>query len=341
VKVHIDTFLGEEGNYFDTSFLQKRKSWLPHTGIYLEFILKGLYDQRIDFKLSTGSSGILIKRHSWNRFFLNIKDSGIVVFELIREGKPFMKSEVSFDVVNIEVPLLLSVPSLLKYSISEIRYFANRLSENLVNGTRFVLFSSSFLDDFSKNNCELKEDSVYLRLFELVLSILTERGIIAFVSPFDLEVPYTLSLIQDLKKALLFVMEKEKKFRIVWDLSTGLRKREQESLVDSVFHKLGREVPLVVSQNCFSKLGGEGFCYYIQKVKQEEIVPQNEKGVKVAQFSGKSPDFYSLRSFSQRMTKLNWGVEYVCPVEKGVNLKKLQYSLGKALSQGYFDVERD
>jgi hypothetical protein len=332
MKIRVDVYLGDE-NRFDTEFLEKRAQWLPYTGIYLEFILKGMFEERVDFKItSSNSESVLVNQHSWNRFFLNIQDSGSVKFELLKGKEVLAEKTVGFDVVKADIPLLFSVPGLFSYHVSDIRFFANRLAENLNNGTRFILFTARHLEFLNKMDFEFKNAESHWRLCELVFSILTERGLVVFITPFSEEVPYHLKALPQYKNALLWYME----FRVVWDLSSGLRDKERSSFVDSITGRFDRDVPLVVSKNMFNKVGGEGFSYFKKEFKIKEAIPENEKGVKIASCVSDKADYYILRRFTERAAKAGWGAEYVC-ANPGRSLRNIRYSFGRALYQGYMD----
>jgi len=337
MKIRVDVYLGDESK-FDTEFLEKRGQWLPYTGIYLEFILKGMFRERVDFRItSSNEEDILVNQHSWNRFFLNIQNSGSVKFELLKGEECLTEKTLEFDVVKTEVPLLFSVPNLFGYHVSDIRFFANRLAENLNNGTRFILFTAQHLEYLNQLDFEFKNAESHLRLCELVFSILTERGLVVFITPFSEEVPYLLKALPKYKNALLWYMEKSKKFRIVWDLSSGLRDREMSSFVDSVTGRFGRDIPLVVSENMFDKIGGEGFSYFKKGFELKEAIPQNERGVKIASCVSDRADYYALRRFAGQAVKSGWGVEHVC-ADPGRSLRNIRYSFGRALYQGYMDI---
>jgi hypothetical protein len=337
MKIRVDVYVGDESK-FDTEFLEKRKQWLPYTGIYLEFILKGMFEEQVDFRITpSDKESILVNKHSWNRFFLNIQGSGSVKFELLKGDKCLTEKTIEFDVVKIEVPLLFSLSNLFNHHISDIRFFANRLAENLNNGTRFVLFTTQHLEYLNQLDFEFKNAESHLRLCELVFSILTERGLTVFITPFSEEVPYLLKALPKYKNALLWYMEKSKKFRIVWDLSSGLRDKEMNSFVDSAVGRFGRDIPLVVSKNVFGKLGGEGFSYFKKEFELKEVIPQNERGIKIASYSSGKADYYALRRFAEQAVESGWGVEYIC-TDPGRSLHNIRYSFGRALYQGYLDA---
>ncbi|MBA7651332.1 hypothetical protein ES703_59151 [subsurface metagenome] len=184
---------------------------------------------------------------------------------------------------------------------------------------------------------EFKNAESHLRLCELVFSILTERGLTVFITPFSEEVPYLLKALPKYKSALLWYMERSKKFRIVWDLSSGLRDKEISSFVDSAVGRFGRDIPLVVSKNMFGKLGGEGFSYFKKEFELKEAIPQNERGVKIASCSSDKADYYALRRFADQAVRSGWGAEYIC-IDPGRSLRNIRYSFGRALYQGYRDA---
>lgn len=337
MKIRVDAYLGER-NKFDTDFLERRKEWLPYTGIYLELILKGVYYQRVDFRVTSGDErGILINQYSWNRFFLNVQDSGSVKFELLDKGKVLIEKEINFNVVKVDVPLMFSLPSLFTYPVSDIRFFANRLAENLNNGTRFVLFTSRHLENLNNMNYQFKDGS-HWRLCELIFSILTERGLVIFITPFSDEIPYSLTSLPQYKDALLWYMERSEKFRVVWDLTSGFRDKDRSALVDSVSGRFGANLPLIVSETMFNKLGGEGFSYCRKGFKLKDTVPQNDRGVKIASCLSSQADYFSLRQFARGAVKSGWGVEFIC-ADNGRSLRNIRYSFGRALYQGYCDVQ--
>jgi len=338
MKVRVDAYLGERGE-FDTEFLERRKQWLPFTGIYLEFILKGVYNQRIDFRVTSSNvENIIVNQHSWNRFFLNVQGSGNVKFELLDKDKILLEKTLNFNVVDVSVPLMFSIPSLFTHTVSDIRFFANRLAENLNNGTRFVLFTSQHLENLNRVNFQF-QDGAHWKLCELIFSILTERGLVIFITPFSDKIPYLLKSLPKYKDILLWYMEKSEKFRVVWDLSSGFRNKERSALVDSIVGRFGKNLPLVVSENLFGKLGGEGFSYFREAFKLKETVPQNERGVKIASCLSPQVDYYSLRQFARKAVESGWGAEFVCG-NTHKSLRNVRYSFGRALYQGYDDVQR-
>lgn len=338
MKIRVDAYLGEI-NKFDAEFLERRKQWLPYTGIYLELTLKGIYHNKVDFRVtSSDEKSILINQYSWNRFFLNVQDSGSVKFELLDKDKILIEKVISFDVVKVDVPLMFSLPSLFTYPVSDIRFFANRLAENLNNGTRFVLFTSRHLESLNNMNYQFKDGS-HWRLCELIFSILTERGIVIFITPFSDEVPYLLTSLPKYKDILLWYMERSEKFRVVWDLTSGFREKERSALVDSVSGRFGNDLSLVVSETMFDKLGGEGFSYFRKSFKLKDTVPQNDRGVKIASCLPSQTDYASLRQFAGGAVKSGWGVEFICTDNDRRSLRNVRYSFGRALYQGYCDVQ--
>lgn len=336
MRVRANVFFGDT-SYFDTTFLERRDYWLPYTGVYLEFVVKGINNKNLDFRVtSSDGEAISISRHSWNRFFLNIQGSGSISFELLEGEKVKVAKQVSFEVVSAEVPLLYSLLFLFKFPVADIRFFANRLSENLVNSTRFILFTPKCTESLVSSRFTL--ESPLWRLYELIFSILTERGITVYVTPFHFQGVYSLDLVKKLKETLLGFMDRSKKFRIVWDFSSGLREKELGGLVDSVVSRFERDIPLMVSSQMYNRLGGEGFCHGVESFGLEEAIPLNEKGVKIARLKGeRAPDFYTLRVFSQKAREAGWGTECVYPFS-GKSLRLVPYSLSRALYRGYCDA---
>lgn len=333
MKVRADVYLGED-NRIDLDFLEKRSAWLPGTGIYLEFILKGIYDKKINFVVKGDKEEILISRYTWNRFFLNLRQSGKVNFMIMEGDEVVTAKELFFKVVEIDVPIVYSVTNLLSHPVSDIRYFANRLSENLVNTTRFILFTPSFLERVTSKGIVTKE---FLKFYEMIFSILTERGISLIISPYG-DIIYTLDFIKDAGKEVLWqFVDMGKKYNIVWDFTSGLRAKELGGLVDSVWGHFQEDVKYAVFDNMVERVGGEGFSYLIKNFNYKETPPENEKGVKIARLSQLSTNFYTLRMFANRAVLNNWGVE-LCTEVPFRQLRRIKYSLGKALVQGYKDA---
>lgn len=334
MKVRVDVYLGEESR-IDLSFLEKREAWLPGTGIYLEFILKGVYDKNINFKVEGDREEVMISRYSWNRYFLNLRSSGEVVFRVLCDGEEVVSKSMHFKVVGIDVPLLVSVPNLLAHPVSDIRYFANRLSENMINATRFTLFSPGFLEKLDSN---MKPSKEFFKFYEMIFSILTERGISLVVTPYA-DMVYSLDFVKEEGKELLWeFVARGKKFNIVWDFTSGLRHKELGALLDSVWNKYKEETGYAVLPHMVEKIGGEGFAYVVQPFGPKEIPAPNEKGVKVARLRKPQANFYTLRSFTSCAVENNWGMEFVIDVPFK-QLRTFKYSLLKAIYQGYRDVK--
>lgn len=153
MKVRVDCYVGENARV-DISFLEKRKLWLPFTGIYLEFLLKGAYQKQVDFEIVSPSENVTIARHAWNRFFVNVQQSETVEFKVSVDGKETISQPYTFNVADVDVPLMFSVLNLFTYPVSDVRFFANRLSENIVNSSKNFQYGSPTskldLDSFSK-----------------------------------------------------------------------------------------------------------------------------------------------------------------------------------------------
>ena len=332
MKVRVDCYLGED-NRIDLSFLEQRKAWLPGTGIYLEFILKGIYNKSINFKVEGGRDEVLVSRYSWNRFFLNLKKSGDVSFTVLMDGEEVVEKTMHFNVVNIEVPLVLSVPNLLIHPVADVRYFANRLSENLINTTRFVLFTPGLLE--KHGGSPSKE---FFKFYEMLFSILTERGITLIVSPYG-DMVYALDFVKEAGKDILWeFVELGKKYKVIWDFTSGLRKKELAGLLDSVWNRFKEDVSYAVFPDLVDKVGGEGFSYIIEEYKQKGTPPVNDKGIKIAKMAHPAMNFYTVRSFTRRAVESNWGVELSIPVPFK-QLRNFKYSLGRAIIRGYADAK--
>lgn len=333
LKVRVDVFLGEDSR-IDLTFLEQRSAWLPGTGIYLEFILKGIYHEEINFMVQGDKEEILVSRYSWNRFFLNLRQSGNVNFTVLEGDEVVAEKTLFFQVEDIDVPIVYSVSNLLSHPVSDIRYFANRLSENLVNTTRFTLFTPSFLERVTAKGVLSKE---FLKFYEMIFSILTERGISLIISPYG-DIVYALDFIKDVGKEVLWqFVDLGKKYNIVWDFTAGLRAKELGGLVDSVWQHFGEDTHYAVFPDIVDKVGGEGFSYLIKNFHYKETPPENDRGVKIARLVNSSTNFYNLRMFAKEAVLNNWGVE-LCVDAPFKQLRRVKYSLGKALIQGYKDA---
>lgn len=336
MRVRVDVYVGDEGR-LDISFLEKRTKWLPSTGVYLEFMLKGCYDKQINFDVSSGDGNVFVTRHSWNKFFVNVQRTDTVTFSVSEGGQPFLDAQYTFNVVEVEVPLMFSILGLLgDYSVSDVRFFANRLSENLVNSTRVQLFTPKIMDRLAKHDFRWGDTS--WKLFELLLSILTERGITVYVTPFGQRVPYPLEFLERLKPVLWEAMENGKKFKLVWDFSEGLRKKELGGFVDAAVQRFGNDIPLVIRDDMVNKVGGEGFSYSFHNVKMKDPINPNERGIKILRVKEAISDFYLLTKFVSRAVQNGYGVEYVF-YPKTYSLHKMHYSISRSLYKGYEDAK--
>jgi len=330
----VDCYLGEE-NRIDLSFLEKREAWLPNTGIYLELILKGVYHDSVNFKIEGNKEEVLISRYSWNRFFLNLRESGKVVFSVIVGGEEVASKEFEFKVVKLDVPLALSVPNLLIHPVADIRYFANRLSENLVNMTRFVLFTPGFLEKLGEGGIPSKE---FYKYYDMIFSILTERGLSLVVTPFG-DIVYALEFVKTRGKELLWdFVERSKRHDVIWDFTTGLRKKELGGLLDSVWNNFREDISYAVFPDMVDRIGGEGFSYIFEEFSVRGTPSTNDRGLKVARLEKFQSSFYSVRSFSKRAVENGWGTELAMDVPFR-QLRSFKFSLGKALVKGYFDAK--
>ena len=338
MKIRVDVCVNEKEVIIDSSFLEKRKAWLSGMGVYLEFILKGGYSTPFDFEVTSSGEGIMVSRHSWNRFFLNLKSTAVVKFR-VKMGEAFVAERViEFNVINLEVPLLFSVPYLCKYPMSDIRFFANRLSENLVNGTRFYLFTPRVLNYLMK--MEMKPESAFWKVNELILSILTERGLSVYISPFDDSTPYTIPMVKSLRSVLFEYAERNLKFNLVWDLSGGIWKKGIVGVTDSFYNRFGRNIRIATSSEMVQSLGGEGFVQVFVRGDMRTTVDQNETGIKILRILISEMDFFQLRKFAESLVDLNWGLE--CSVKDNYHMiRKIQFSLGNAMYKGYLDSKKE
>lgn len=336
MRIRVDCYVGENPK-IDISFLERRKFWLPYTGIYLEFLLKGEYCKQVDFQIVSPSENITVVRHAWNRFFVNVHSSETVHFKVNIDGEEMVSQLYTFNVVEIDVPLLFSVLNLFQYPVTDVRFFANRLSENLVNGTRIQYFTPTCLEKLSRSDFDIGDS--YWKFFELLFSILTERGITVYVSPFGQRVPYPLDFIPKLKPILWELMEIGKKFHIIWDFSEGLRKKELGSLVDASVNRFSHDVPMVTQKDMVQKLGGEGFSHqFVINSKIKDLVEPNERGVKILRLRENVSDFYKLRKYVTKAVSKGYGFEYVY-FPKAKKLHDMHYSMSRALYMGYADAK--
>lgn len=336
MRIRGDVYLGDNPR-IDISFLKRRKSWLPHTGIYLEFLLRGVYQKQVDFQIVSPNDGVTVTRHAWNRFFLNVQHTETVEFVVTVGDKVVIKEPFMFQVAELDVPLMFSVLNLFGYSVSDVRFFANRLSENLVNSTRIQYFSPKTMENLAQMGFEPGES--YWRLYELLFSILTERGIVVYITPFGQRVPYPLEFLEKLKPILWEIIERSSKFRLVWDFSEGLRRKELSGFVDSTVHRFKNDVPLVVRKDMIAKVGGEGFSHQFENVRLNVKLNPNEKGTKILRLRESVSDFYVLRQFVSEAVKNGYGVEYVY-YPKAKSLHNMHYSLSRALFLGYTDAKK-
>jgi len=310
----------------DLSILEREK-WLKGTGIYVEFIPCGRYDKQLDFEIRS-VDGVEVCRYSWNRFFLNLLGSSDLTFSVSVDGKKIINKQLHFDVVNISTPLMLSVLSLPRHKISDIRFFISRLSESLINGTRFILFDSIVLEELTNNNFEFTSET--LKFFDLLFSIITERGLTAYVTPFDSSFLYEITLVKELRKSLTDFAKRFQKYGVIYDFSSGLRKRELMSCVDYLLNRV--KVFPIVPEDMVAQVGGEGFCGVVSYQSIDDL-SLNERGIKI--YRTNTFDFFTLRTMTTKAVKKRWGVEFCIPFIR--NLRRFKYSLAKALYQGYAD----
>jgi len=335
MKVRVDVCLGQDLPEIDLSFLTRRETWLPGTGIYLEFNLKGTYTEGYDFKVESDVPEVVVTKYSWNRFFINIQQSGIVTFSVVQKGVVVVSKEITFKVSVISVPLIYSVNDLLCSSVADIRFFANRLADNTINGTRFSLFTTRNLEGLCSMN--LQPNPAFWRIYELILSILTERGLKVYITPYDYRTLYTFSLITSLKDIMLGYMDRSAKFKVVWDMSSGLRKKELGSTIDIITNRFGKDIKLAVRADMFNKVGGEGFAQSFVEFRLKDRVPGNDRGIKIARIKDITRDYFAIRTFAKQAVENGWGVEY-SPRYEGHDLRKIQYSLSRAMYIGYLDA---
>jgi len=335
MRVKVDVLFDEEKR-IDLDFLKSREYWLPFTDIYIEFILKGIYDEFIDFSIDSRDGGSKVVRQSWNRFFVNLKETDVVDFKVFMGGKLLVEEALLFNVIDLKVPLMFSVPSLLSYSISDIRFFSNRLSERLINNTYFNLFSLEVLEKIQETGYKFS-DKAFRKWLNLVFSILTERGLTVYLSPFDSDIKYSPEFKNQLKDFLMDFVDWGRRFRIVWDFSVNLTGKEKMSYIDSIHSKFD-DALMVVPEECVDRVGGEGVSYLIQEFAPGEAIPENDKGIKIARLGEKEKvSFLGLRKFVAKAVRSGWGACYCYQLyRKG--LKSINYSLAEALYRGYRDA---
>jgi len=336
VRIKIDAYLGER-NFLDFSFFEKRESWLASTGLYIEFILKGMCSEAIRFDVESEDAGaIKVCQHSWNRFFLNIERSAKVYFRVFEGKEKKVERSLNMKVEDIDSLLLFSVPHLLDFDVPDIRFFSNRLSERMVNGTRVTLFSSKFLSRLSGIGWDTGDASLW-KFFDVVFSIITERGIRLVVTPFDNKAVYTDEIIQGLKRLLFVFIERYSKFKIIWDFSQGLPARYSDIIFDGILNKF-KTASLVLPESLKDRLGS--FTSYYQRIFSDgrlNGITVNEEGMKILFIYPFSEDFYKMREFVRESVKNNWSVE--CVYENVRSLTQLKYSVARALFLGYSDAK--
>lgn len=341
MKVKIDVFLGEKC-YIDLSFLSKRRKWLPNTGIYIEFNLNGRYDVPINFDLiSEDENCIQITRYSWNKFFLNVDDTSSILFRVKSEKNVFIETPFKFEVEKSDVPVVCTIPFLLQCSVADVRFFCNRLSERMVNGTRLTLFTPFVLEKLSEKDWELTEED--LKYFDVLFSIITERGLDLYVTFFDYRSFYTHELIHDLKKFIYLFMERFKKFNVVWDFSGGLPFKSLNIVAEGILSRYKDTNMRVVVPTSFSSKVTSGVVF-------KHILPFNPKIVEsssdggaydtILRINGRQlNDFYALRTTVREIVKHGYGVEYYMGHTRTMNDVRL--SLAKAVVLGRDDAKEE
>jgi len=203
--------------------------------------------------------------------------------------------------------------------------------------TRFTLFSPGFLE---KLDNDMKPSKEFFKFYEMIFSILTERGISLVVTPYA-DMVYALDFVKKEGKEILWeFVERGKKFNIVWDFTSGLRDKELGALLDSVWNKFREDVDYAVFPHMVEKVGGEGFAHVIESFGSREVPVFNDKGIKIARLSSSSNGFHTLRSFTKRFVSNNWGIEVVVEVPFK-QLRGFKYSLVRAIHQGYRDARND
>jgi hypothetical protein len=323
----VDVFL-DENKSFDFWFLNKRSEWLASTGLYIEFAPRGVYHSQIDFVIeSEDTSAIKVWKYSWNRFFVNLLKSGTVKFSVL-EGlgmdRVLLSETKYFKVVEHSVPLLFTNPLLFTLGISEIRYFCNRISERLVSGTRAVLFTHQFLDCLGTT---MREES--WRYFDMVFSIVTERGLKLFVSPFDPHCIYDRETTVFLRKLLYEFIEHYSKYNIVWDLSSGIPARFMNSVVDGVLNTFKHQSVSWILPDVYKEASfGYHFSpYEIGKTSCEDL----EEGKKIFQVHSRDVKFDDLRDLTKEIVLSGCGVEVLVD---GSDLRRMPFVLAKAMRLG-------
>lgn len=345
MRVRLDAFLGSDYR-LDLSFLQHRKTWLYGTGLYIEFMLRGVYEKEITFEIRGNQDAVSISHYSWNRFFLNLRKTSKVYFIVKEGGKEVINESLDFKVMTLKLPLVAAIPNLLTHPITDVRYIANRLSENNINMIRFILFTPGFIKNCKEKNAE--HDNFY-RLYDIIFSILTERGVNLIITPFGSDL-YPLDLVKaDWRKTLLTFIEYCKKYRIIWDFSSGLRQKELGGMIDSVVGKFNQSVTLIVPSKFTERCGGEGLCGQLEAFNNKDEIPENERGCKIAQMPypkmhsilirGRKislPDvnFFNVQLFVEQASRMGWGSEIYLDIPVYC-ARRFRFSTLKAFYKGY------
>ena len=341
MRAKIDVFLGDACS-IDFSFLERREKWLSSTGVYVEFEVHGKWEQPLTFLVeSLDLEKIKVCRFAWNKFFLNLDGSSQVLFR-VKEGDVVrVERLLDFDVIKIDAQLVFSVPNLLDYEVSDIRFFCNRLSEKLVNGTRIVLFSQNMLQRFADIGWNATDEEM-VSFFDMVFSIVTERGLCLYVTPFDDRAVYTEEIIGSLKKILFAFIERYSKLKIVWDFSSGLPTRFIDVIFDGVLDKFQNLNVEMVLPSVVKNRNGDKFGTNIKRElvdTLDEIQDSNDLGKRLLCITFKNLDTEKLKLFVASAVRNNYGVELV--VDCTSDIRQLQYFLAYFMYLGYEEVKKE
>jgi len=147
----------------------------------------------------------------------------------------------------------------------------------------------------------------------------------------------------------LALIEHCKKYRIVWDFSSGLRQKELGGMVDSVVGKFNQSVTLIVPPKCIERCGGEGLCGQLKLFNHANDILENERGYKVAQMPHPKlrsvlirekkinlPDvnFFGVQSFVEQASQMGWGSELYLDIPSHY-VRRFRFSILKAFYKGY------
>jgi hypothetical protein len=147
-------------------------------------------------------------------------------------------------------------------------------------------------------------------------------------------------MISSLRELLVEYVEKSAKFKVIWDLTSGVRRKELGSTIDFLVNKFGKDIKLAVRADMFNKVGGEGFAQTFVEFHLKDKIPYNDRGIKIARIKDFTRDYFAIRSFTKDAVESGWGVEF-SPRLDARDLRKVQYSLSRAVFIGYSDVQTE